>query len=376
MKNILIRIVSICALVAVLYGVSQAPRDSASLNIGVAAALTGGADEWGQGELRATQMVVDEANAAGGVNGQQIKLVVQDTLSDNKGTVNAVAHLINIDRVPLILGPTWGDSYFGGNVIAQKARVVLLSPSTAIESAEADENLDYHFSTWWPMLPEVQALQSYMQQHGVKKVALLRDEDAYTTNVAELFVASAAQSSLTVIDQVKVPVGTSDFRTNLVKLKQKNPDGFVVLISDLSQLGPFLKQAKELGVTVPTFATASSQNTALLADYAQYMESLVYTYPKTIEDDTYKQVVADYTKKYGQAPSSPSFVNAYNAAQAVVEVLKTGARTSDEIKAALYKLQMPGVGLREVSFNEKGQIGTADFEIKTVRHGQFTTVTK
>ncbi|MDO8564664.1 MAG: ABC transporter substrate-binding protein, partial [bacterium] len=110
--------------------------DGETIKIGGAFGLSGICAEFGEGELRAVTLAIEEVNAAGGVNGKLLELITEDTQCENKTTVNAFQKLINVNRVSAIIGPTWGDSFQGGYAISQKAKVVSVSPSTAIEALE------------------------------------------------------------------------------------------------------------------------------------------------------------------------------------------------------------------------------------------------
>src|ERR1700735_1338668 len=75
------------------------------IRIGFLPALTGPSSSTGVAINRGTVLAVDEMNAAGGLNGRQIKLIVRDTQSDPTKAVNAVAELIGRQKVSVMWGP-------------------------------------------------------------------------------------------------------------------------------------------------------------------------------------------------------------------------------------------------------------------------------
>jgi hypothetical protein len=78
------------------------------------------------------------------------------------------------------------------------------------------------------------------------------------------------------------------------------------------------------------------------------------------------------TTKYGQdASQGPSFVNAYNAAVMLMEVLKNGARTGQEIRDALNKVHVSGIGSKNLSFDSHGQVQNVTFIMKEIQDNQF-----
>ena len=344
------------------------------IRIGVAVGQTGFGQEWGNGEFRAVQLLADKVNKNGGIDGHSLELIVEDTKSDNVGTVNAVTKLVNVDKVPVIIGPTWADSFGGGTPIAENAHVVLISPSAAIEVAKETKNFSYLFSTWWPQLPEIVRLQRFLRDSGLKKVVVINDQDAFNTKISDLFIEQSKSAELNVVGHYVTPIGVNDFRTTLVKAKQLSPDAIFVETQDISEIGPLTKQMRELNFRPKIFSTTSAQNEDLVQKFGSFVEGMIYTYPATESDAAYKKLVQEYTVRYGQPPSGPSFVNAYNAALMVVEALKNGARSGEEIKNQLVKIKIPGIALRELFFNDRGQIGEASFEVRTIKNGKFIKI--
>ena len=75
------------------------------IKIGYLPALTGPSSSTGVGINRGTELAVEEINAAGGINGRKIELIVRDTQSDPTKAVNAVAELTQRQKVAMIWGP-------------------------------------------------------------------------------------------------------------------------------------------------------------------------------------------------------------------------------------------------------------------------------
>jgi branched-chain amino acid transport system substrate-binding protein len=327
--------------------------------------------EWGEEELRVTQMLIDEVNESGGIGGEKLQLISEDTRSSNEGTVSAVSKLINIDKVPVIIGPTWGDSFQGAFPIAEQEQIVMISPSTSLEVAKETNNFQYLFSTFWSARTELSALQGYMAAHKNVNVAVINDLDSYDKKMSDIFIEIAAKNHLNVIERYELPIGTSDFRTTLTKLASSHVDAIFVVLQDPALLGPLLKQKSELKVSGPTYSMNSTQNQDLLDKFSGYLENIYFSYPKSLTDQAYKQAVQKYREKYQALPNTPSFVNAYNAVQALLQVLKDGARTGPEIREGLLRVQIAGIGSPTVSFNEIGQAQNTAFEIRTVKDNSF-----
>lgn len=340
------------------------------IKIGVAIGATGYAANWGEGELRAIQIALDEYQSK---IGAPVELIVEDTNSDDVGTVNAITKLVNVDKVQAIIGPTWGDSFQGGLPIAENAHVVLLTPSSAIETITDKPQYSYLFSTWWPQDPEVEVLLADMKKSNFKRLAVLSDQDAFNTQIADRLAAAAnAASAGYVVDRTSVPIATNDFRTYIAKIKSHKPDAVFVQFLDGSLMGILAKQMKEQGLTVQIYGTPDAENADNLAKFPGYYDGMKYAFPSYANDPSYRELLQKLKDKFGaEAVQSPSFVNAYNASIMLFEVLKAGARTGTEIRDELQKVHMSGVGSKDLYFDKNGQLGDVTFIMKAIQGNTF-----
>lgn len=352
----------------------QNKKDSFSgetIKVGGAIGLSGVCAEWGEGELKSIQMAFDEANNEGGINGKELELVVEDTQCDNQSTVNAVNKLIHADKVQVILGPTWGDSFQGQYPLMRQAKVVGISPSTAMEALEFQKvPVDYVFSTYFPERTEVDILQQHAAKQNLKRVTIINDQDPFAAMMADLFKTQAGKNGITITGEHEVTTGTTDFRTVITKIKNESPDAVFASLPGAGAKVVFYKQAQELGLKAQVLSSADIQDEATLKSFASVMEGIIYTYPKNT--GSYQDFLSKYQTKYKTAPLGPVASNAYDAARVLIATLKTGAQTGDEIQTELLKIKVPGTFVKEVSFTKKHQITSSDFEVKTVKNGTFT----
>ncbi len=360
-KLLIFLILAVVAAAAVVAQVTKKPVEQGTIKIGGAIGLTGDIATWGEGELKTIQLVLDEQNRKGGINGKSIELVVEDTQGTFNGTVNAVNKLVHFDKVQVIIGPTWGDSFGGGNPIAEKAKVVMISPSLAIEAAKSDVQYDYLFSTWFPQKGEVDYLQKFAAKNGYKSFVVVHETEPFGVMMTKLFQDLAPTNGITVDNVLEFQSNDSDFGTIVTKLKALKPKTVFFENSSLgvSGAGFFMKKMKDLGVPVQVFSTSYIEDPQIFK-YAGYVNGLIFSHAKpALEIEKLKSI------------NGPSVTNAYDATQAVIEVLKRGARTGEEIKNELHKIKIPGVAFKEISFNDVGQVAGGEFEMKQIKNGQF-----
>lgn len=358
------------AAVLAYYAFFGTMRPDGRIPLGGAFGLSGNCAEWGEGERKAAQMAVDELNAAGGINGTQVRFVVEDTQCENKTTVNAVIKLVHADRVAAIIGPTWGDAYQGASAVLNGTKTVGVSPDTAMEALELERQpIDFIFSTYAPQRKEIDALQAYAAAAGIRNVVTVWDQDSYSTMMMRLFKEAAPGRHITIIDEHEMPTGNQDFRTVIAKIKDADPDAVFISFLAAHTKASFLKQAKDLGLRSRILSAADIQDESVLKSFGALMDGVIYTYPvSTAGQKAFKDA---YYAKYKEEPQGPAAVNAYDAVRIVAEAMKTGVTTGAALRDALLRVRIKGAFIDDLGFNELHQVGGGAFELKTVKNGTF-----
>lgn len=346
-----------------------------TIKIGAALGLTGICAEFGEGELHASTLAVEEINKVGGVNGKQIELISEDTQCENKTTVSAFQKLINIDRVVAIIGPTWGDSFQGGYPFAGEKKIIAISPSTAIEALEITKQpVGFIFSTWFPARLEIDALQKYAKEKGWKSIMVVHDQDPFGIMSAAVFKEQANGNGIQIVDEHEVAVETADFRTIIVKIKSKKFDAIFSSFITPESKAIFIQQTRQLGVSVPILSTAEIQNPMLLSSFSSVLEGVIYTYPKGATG--YDVFAEKYKERFGVEPQGPSASNAYDAVNILVAAMKKTGTNGVDLKRELLSTELPGATYDVLQFSGKHQITGGEFKIKTIKNGQFVLVEK
>lgn len=341
--------------------------------IGGAFGESGDCASFGEGEVRAAQLAIEEANAAGGIDNKLIKLITEDTQCNARITVNAIQKLISINKVPIIIGPTWGDSFQGGYPVLRAAKVPAISPSTAIEALEyAKEPIDYAFSTWFPQMAEADRMTKYLSDQNLKKVAIIYDQDPFGVVMVDLFQKGVKKHGLTIVTTQQLPTGSEDFRTILVKIKVAKPDVIFARFLSGDTKVRFTKQARDLGIDAAIIGTADTQDPSLVKSFGSLLDGMLYTYP--ITSGAYDDFSRKYKEKYNIEPQGPSAANAYDAVRLAIEALRKAGENGEKLQSALLNIKIAGTVMREMSFGENHGIRGGDFEIKTIRGGNFIKV--
>src|SRR5690606_6050100 len=100
-----------------------------TIKIGAVLTLTGDVAAYGIAQMDALILARDMINEAGGVLGQPIELIIEDSRGDKNGAINAVSKLTSRDRVLAIVGPTLSAEMFAVGPVANRSRVTIMGIS-------------------------------------------------------------------------------------------------------------------------------------------------------------------------------------------------------------------------------------------------------
>lgn len=308
---------------------------AADIKVGVAEALSGGAAQYGVAIRNGFQLAADEINAAGGVNGNKIALVIEDEQGKKEEAINVFKKLIFQDQVLMIFGPTLSNSAQAADPIAQGAKTVVFGTSNTADGITSIGDFVFRNSvTEADVLPET--LKMAAKKAGVKKVAVLYGND-------DVFTKSGYDNFKKALSDLKIPVTTTetfakgdvDFKAQLTKIKATNPDA-IVLSALLAEGAPIMVQARQLGLNVPVIG-GNGMNSVKVFDLAKdKAEGLWVGSPWSIENqsEANRKFVVAYTSKFKTAPdqfAAQAYDGLYIAAQAMKKIKLSGNLPADRL---------------------------------------------
>lgn len=314
--------------------------NSSEIVIGSAISLTGqeGAGVYGENIRNSVELAVGEINQKGGVKGKKLRVIYEDTQLQSQVAVSAVNKLISVDKVSVIIGCVSSGETLAAAPIAERNKVVLISPaSTSFEISRAG---DYIFRTIAPDTFEGTAMAQFALKSGNKTAAAVFVDNAGTKGPAEVFKRVFEESGGKMVAMEVGPQGSTDFRSQLTKVKAANPDA-IYLLGYALELGNMLKQAKELGIQKPilSFQVMEEPKVAEIAGAA--VNGVIFTSPTISQSEATgrtKEFIDAYKQKYNKDPGIFSF-NAYDAVYVIAAAIEKYGEDADSIKKGLYEIK-------------------------------------
>lgn len=321
---------------------------AAEIKIGVAEALTGNASQYGVPIRKGFELAAREINAAGGVNGVKLVLVVEDEQGRKEEAINVFKKLIFQDRVLMLFGPTLSNSAQASNPVAQSAKVVVFGTSNTADGITSIGNYVFRNSvTEADILPVTLKLAA--RKTGLRKVAVLYGND-------DIFTKSGYDNFAKALRALKIPVttietfakGDVDFKPQLTKIKASDPDA-IVLSALIAEGAPIMVQARQLGIRLP-FIGGNGMNSPRIFKLAKdSSDDLWVGSPWSVENSAAenKRFITAYQKAYNALPDQFA-AQAYDAMYILVQGLKkvrlTGKLQADRqaLRDALPAVQWSG----------------------------------
>lgn len=325
--------------------------------IGAMDAVTGIGESYGTVIVQAKQMAVDDINAAGGVDGRPLELIVEDSKCNGQDAIIAYQKLTDVDGVRIILGTTCSGAMLGAAPLAEEEGVVLFSASAT--SPDIEGAGDYIFRTAINDARLGVDAGNAMWVDGVRNLATINETTDYAEGVQRTTVERFEELGGTVVGVEKYGSDSTDFRTQLTKLFAENPDAILLAAQSEFTGGTIVKQARELGYegqfyteVVPTGTTALE----IAGEAATGMKAIIPS--PDLETQKGAEFLNNFRQRYGYV-TLPWFIgSAYDDVHIAAACLaQTGNdQDADGFRDCLYDITWSGAIGDGYSFDDNGEV--------------------
>ena len=332
-------------------------QQAAPFRIGVMESLTGVGETYGTVASQSKQMAADEINAAGGINGRRLELVVEDSQCSAQAAVAAYTKLTDVDDVKIILGTSCSSAMLGAAPLAEADGVILFSGLAS--NPDIAKAGDYIFRT---QISDVQVgidTGNLLWSDGIRRLATITESTDYAEGVRRTSVAQFEKRGGAAVAEEYYASDITDFRTQLSKLFDANPDALHLAPQSEFSAGAIIKQARELGYAGPIYAETVSVGTTALeiaGDAATGMKAIT----ADLDPDNAKaqEVLANFRERYDYITLPWHLGSAYDDVYIAAECLKqTGDdQDADGFRDCMYGITWSGAIGDNYSFDADGEV--------------------
>lgn len=278
--------------------------------IGAVLDITGPGASLGVPERQALELLAEQLNAEGGIDGRKVQLIVQDDQSTEDGAAKAVNDLVSQDDVDIILGASRTGPSLAMRPVAESSETPMIS--LAANQAIVDGS-EWVFKTAQNDRVVIERMVDYMAEQGWQTVGLARDASGFGEGVQEMFNEVGAEEGIKVIATEKFAPDATDFTAQMVNLRNAGAD--VNVIWGIPPAAGLAQRAyRQLNIEAPVMQSHGIGNQVFLDTAGEAAEGLVAPLGRLVvagqlpEDDPQRavinQFIEDYTAEYGEPPST------------------------------------------------------------------------
>jgi branched-chain amino acid transport system substrate-binding protein len=357
------------------------------IRIGFLPALTGPSSSTGVGINRGTILAVDEINAAGGIDGRKIELIVRDTQSDPTKAVNAVAELTHRQKVHVVWGPLNSGEALAATPLIARDNVPQIHPCWVDTLIDVKKYPKAFRNA--PTNTQVGGAANHyvVDVLKLKKVAVISDTTGYGTASVETYVPMLKAKGATVAYQGHVDAANPDLKPELLRMRDGGAEAIMPWSVNAGFLARIINTRAQMGWDVPIVGqtTLGSGQTKALLEKPEYW-SKVYS-------NNFRNCC--YTGSGALPPRAQEFVDrlrkakiemgdtllwwialGYDGGRLIADTVKAGGSAPEEITGYWNKLKAwPGV-YGNISWTPDQHNGFQDDEVvmcqvNSLRDGAF-----
>lgn len=356
-------------LVAALGVVFAVPVQAQTIRIGFHAPLTGFAASDGKSAVQGAELAVEQINAAGGVNGRKLELVVQDDQAKPDQALPLANKYIG-DGLKIVVSGSYSGPTRAAAGVFHQAKIPYISAYAIHPDITRAGNFVFRTS----FMGEVQGRAAAKLIGDIlkkRKVTLLTLNNDFGQALSAGFKEVTGKFGLEIASEYTYAMGDRQFGSIVASVKKDNPE--VLYVSGyFFNGGPLVAQLRAGGVTTPIVGTEGFDTHNFIAIAKEASEGVMIT--TSLDRDSklapMRKFIGDYEAKF-KVPADMVAASTHTAINVAAEGLRrAGPDDPVKIRAAIAGIKDFEVASGKISFNELGEIYKAA-QIQVIKGGQF-----
>ncbi len=371
-------------LAALLAAPPLTARAAAPFKVGAILAVTGPASNLGAPEARTLELLVEQQNAKGGVNGRPIQLLLRDSGGSPEKAVSFARQLIDEEQVVAIVGPSTSGETMAIKAIAEQGRTVLLSCAAA-------EVIVNPLARWvFKVAPKdadaVDLIFARMKAAGTTRIGVLSSNTGFGKAGKDQIEKRAAAAGIAVVVSEVYDKAATDLTAEVTKLKAAGVQAVLNWSIEPAQ-SIVLKNLKQVGLDVPAYQSHGFANVQYARAAGAAAEGVIFPASRVVVADALpeghpqKAVVTAFKKAYEaryKEEVSTFGGHAWDAFTVLVKALGEGGDDREKVRSAVEGTRgLAGTaGVFNFSATDHNGLDASAFELLTVKDGKFVPLAK
>ena len=345
-------------------GASAKPDAAKTVKVAAILGLTGEGASYGQGAQKAIELAVNKIRQEKNID---MQVVWEDSQIDPQKAASSFQKLAGLEGIKYFTTMSSGEM-MSMCPLAESGHDILLGTGSAPSITNCG---DYTFRDIASDSYQGKEIADQLYARGLRKIAVM-----YINNDLGVGVKDEVEKNFKgqITDSEAHNQGEVDFRTQLLKVKNSNPDA-IVLISYLAEGSNLLNQKAELGINAPVYTSQDLKDDNLIKKVpAQALENVYSFYPAQYNGKENQKYKDAFKQKYGEDYSAFSDYM-YDATLMLGDAMSKcdNPNNVECVKDNLYKTNITGAtGKITLDFN--GDRTSANFDLYKIQNGQFVLV--
>ncbi|MFT3815148.1 MAG: branched-chain amino acid ABC transporter substrate-binding protein [Acidovorax sp.] len=333
----------------------------AQIKIALVIPATGPVTQYGDMVKEGANTAVELANAAGGIGGKKVELVVVDDACEPKQGPVAANRVVN-DKIHYVVGPVCSGASIAAAPVYNNEGVVVVTPSATSPALTEGKNYHFIFRTIGRDDQQGPAAAKFIAEKiKPKKVAVLHDKQSYGQGIASSVRDDLKKAGINVALFEGINAGDSDYSAVITKLKSAGVD-FVYYGGYHPEMGLLLRQAAEQGLKVRMMGPEGVGNPEINAIGGPAVEGMLVTLPADFASNPKNAAIVKAFKDKKRDPSGAFQITSFTAAQVILDSIKAVGDNPAKVADHLHKATFD-TPLGNVAWDKKGDLKSFDFQV-------------
>jgi branched-chain amino acid transport system substrate-binding protein len=301
------------------------PRNA--VRLGAFLSLTGATAGYGISAANSFKLATEEVNAAGGISGRQVELIIEDDHSNTDEVAGLVTKLIKTDKVHALLAEPISTRAMIAAPIAQENKVVMISPAAV--KPELTMQGDYIFRACFISSAEAEAIAAFATRKlKARRAAIILDgKNDYAAVLAGFFGEYFKKLGGEIVSQQNYEANDTDVSTQIRTINAARPN-VIFAPGFYSTAGMVAREVKRQGTKAVLIGSDGWDSPSLLDGAGDAFDGVYFANHFWIgsDDALVRKFVTDYRARYGMAPDAGA-ATAYDAARLLFDAIKRAQST-------------------------------------------------
>jgi branched-chain amino acid transport system substrate-binding protein len=344
--------------------------EGGTIKIGVAGPHSGDLASYGIPTVRAAELVVEKVNAAGGVNGSMLELVIEDDVCKPEIAANTAAKLVG-DGVVAVVGHICSGATKAAMGTYLDSELLAISPSATNPPLTQSGDYPNFFRTIAPDDAQALVEVEFAYKMGFKKIAVLHDKGDYGKGFAEFCkILLEADTKADIVLYEGITPGAVDYTAIINKIASSGADA-VIFGGYHPEASKLITQMKKKDMNLAFLSDDGVKDDTFIKVAGKYAEDVYATGPiDTTSNPLAIEAIDAHQAKYGEAPGA-FFLNAYSAVLALVNAIDVADSTEYAALTNALRSNYVDTPLGSISFDAKGDAIGVGFAVYQVQSGAY-----